>query len=51
MLPGEVYVRASLRTYASYLGLDADKVATPRSHGGGGRAGAALRPSSDASSG
>jgi cytoskeleton protein RodZ len=25
-LPGEVYVRASLRTYASYLGLDADKV-------------------------
>jgi transcriptional regulator with XRE-family HTH domain len=26
MLPGEVYVRASLRTYASYLGLDADKV-------------------------
>jgi cytoskeleton protein RodZ len=27
VLPGEVYVRASLRTYASYLGLDADKVA------------------------
>ena len=26
LLPGEVYVRASLRTYASYLGLDADKV-------------------------
>lgn len=26
VLPGEVYVRASLRTYASYLGLDADKV-------------------------
>ncbi len=25
-LPGEVYVRASLRTYASYLGLDPDKV-------------------------
>jgi cytoskeleton protein RodZ len=27
VLPGDVYVRASLRTYASYLGLDADKVA------------------------
>jgi cytoskeletal protein RodZ len=27
VLPGEVYVRASLRTYASYLGLDAEKVA------------------------
>jgi hypothetical protein len=27
VLPGEVYVRASLRTYASYLGLDANKVA------------------------
>jgi cytoskeleton protein RodZ len=27
ILPGDVYVRASLRTYASYLGLDADKVA------------------------
>jgi cytoskeleton protein RodZ len=27
VLPGEVYVRASLRTYASYLGIDADKVA------------------------
>ncbi|MGH2681343.1 MAG: helix-turn-helix domain-containing protein [Actinomycetota bacterium] len=26
VLPGEVYARASLRTYASYLGLDADKV-------------------------
>src|ERR687897_973288 len=26
VLPGEVYVRASLRTYASYLGLEADKV-------------------------
>lgn len=26
VLPGEVYVRASLRTYASYLGLDVDKV-------------------------
>jgi cytoskeletal protein RodZ len=26
VLPGEVYVRASLRTYASYLGLDPDKV-------------------------
>jgi cytoskeleton protein RodZ len=26
VLPGDVYVRASLRTYASYLGLDADKV-------------------------
>ncbi len=26
VLQGEVYVRASLRTYASYLGLDADKV-------------------------
>jgi hypothetical protein len=26
VLPGEVYVRACLRTYASYLGLDADKV-------------------------
>src|SRR4026208_363103 len=26
VLPGEVYVRASLRTYASYLGLDAAKV-------------------------
>ena len=26
VLPGEVYVRASLRTYASYLGLDADKL-------------------------
>ena len=26
VLPGEVYVRASLRTYANYLGLDADKV-------------------------
>jgi cytoskeleton protein RodZ len=26
VLPGEVYVRASLRTYASYLGLDAGKV-------------------------
>ena len=39
MLPGEVYVRASLRTYASYLGIDADKVAEIRAHGGGGRAG------------
>jgi cytoskeleton protein RodZ len=28
VLPGEVYVRASLRTYASYLGLDADRVAS-----------------------
>jgi cytoskeleton protein RodZ len=27
VLPGDVYVRASLRTYASYLGLDTDKVA------------------------
>jgi cytoskeletal protein RodZ len=27
VLPGEVYVRASLRTYASYLGLDADEIA------------------------
>jgi cytoskeletal protein RodZ len=27
VLPGDVYVRASLRTYASYLGLHADKVA------------------------
>ena len=27
VLPGDVYVRASLRTYASYLGLDADKIA------------------------
>jgi cytoskeletal protein RodZ len=27
VLAGEVYVRASLRTYASYLGLDAGKVA------------------------
>lgn len=27
VLPGEVYVRASLRTYANYLGLDADEVA------------------------
>jgi helix-turn-helix protein len=27
VLPGEVYVRASLRTYASYLGLDPAKVA------------------------
>ena len=27
VLPGEVYVRASLRTYASYLGIDPDKVA------------------------
>jgi cytoskeletal protein RodZ len=27
VLPGDVYVRASLRTYANYLGLDADKVA------------------------
>jgi cytoskeleton protein RodZ len=27
VLPGDVYVRASLRTYASYLGLDADEVA------------------------
>jgi cytoskeletal protein RodZ len=27
VLPGDVYVRASLRTYASYLGLDANKVA------------------------
>jgi cytoskeleton protein RodZ len=26
VLPGEVYVRASLRTYASYLGLNADEV-------------------------
>jgi len=26
VLPGDVYVRASLRTYASYLGLDPDKV-------------------------
>ena len=26
VLPGEVYVRASLRTYASYLGIDPDKV-------------------------
>jgi len=26
LLPGEVHVRASLRTYAAYLGLDADKV-------------------------
>jgi hypothetical protein len=27
VLPGEVYVRASLRTYASYLGLNADRLA------------------------
>ncbi|HEX5937315.1 MAG TPA: helix-turn-helix transcriptional regulator [Actinomycetota bacterium] len=27
VLPGEVYVRASLRTYASYLGIDPAKVA------------------------
>jgi len=27
VLAGEVYVRASVRTYASYLGLDADKMA------------------------
>lgn len=27
VLPGEVYVRASLRTYANYLGLDADEIA------------------------
>jgi transcriptional regulator with XRE-family HTH domain len=27
VLPGEVYVRASLRTYAGYLGLDPDEVA------------------------
>jgi cytoskeletal protein RodZ len=27
VLPGEVYVRASLRTYANYLGMDADEVA------------------------
>lgn len=27
VLPGEVYVRASLRTYASYLGLDPDELA------------------------
>jgi cytoskeletal protein RodZ len=27
VLPGEVYVRASLRTYANYLGMDAEKVA------------------------
>src|SRR5918992_4302724 len=26
VLPGEVYVRASLRTYANYLGLNADEV-------------------------
>ena len=26
ILPGEVYVRASLRTYANYLGLDADEL-------------------------
>jgi cytoskeleton protein RodZ len=26
VLPGEVYVRASLRTYATYLGLNADEV-------------------------
>jgi hypothetical protein len=26
VLPGDVYVRASLRTYANYLGIDADKV-------------------------
>src|SRR5262245_58389045 len=26
VLPGEVYVRATLRTYASYLGIDPDKV-------------------------
>ena len=26
VLPGEVYVRATLRTYASYLGIDANKV-------------------------
>jgi cytoskeleton protein RodZ len=26
LLPGDVYVRACLRTYASYLGLDADEV-------------------------
>jgi cytoskeletal protein RodZ len=26
VLPGEVYVRASLRTYASYLGIDPNKV-------------------------
>ena len=26
VLPGEVYVRASLRTYATYLGLDADEL-------------------------
>lgn len=28
VLPGDVYVRASLRTYASYLGLDANKIAS-----------------------
>jgi transcriptional regulator with XRE-family HTH domain len=27
VLPGEVYVRASLRTYATYLGMDADELA------------------------
>jgi len=27
VLPGEVYVRASLRTYANYLGLDANELA------------------------
>lgn len=27
VLPGEVYVRASLRTYATYLGLDAEELA------------------------
>jgi cytoskeletal protein RodZ len=27
VLPGEVYARASVRTYASYLGLDADEIA------------------------
>ncbi|HET9672169.1 MAG TPA: RodZ domain-containing protein [Actinomycetota bacterium] len=27
VLPGDVYVRASLRTYAAYLGLDADELA------------------------
>lgn len=33
LLLGEVYVRASLRTYASYLGLNADEVTTTYARG------------------
>jgi transcriptional regulator with XRE-family HTH domain len=33
VLPGEVYVRASLRTYANYLGLDADELAVAYARG------------------